>query len=241
MGRFANPAWLKVLAWATAALIVALNVYLVVDQFKDWAGNESLRPLVQFALTPIAIALAGFLLWMTLAPIRILWRVQPVPPALPVPPTLPPEAEAPVAILPQPIYKRIAVALENGPGDQKILRHALPLARSNNATLLLIHVVESPATDVLGELAYDTEDRRDHEYMDRLAEQIRRVDGHPFPVEVYIGHGRAGEQILDILDRHHADLLVLGSHGHRRLLDLLFGETATAVRHALSIPVLTVK
>jgi manganese transport protein len=241
MGNFANPAWLKVVAWFVAALIVALNVYLVADQFKDWATSDSLRPLVQFGLTPIALALGGFLLWMTLAPIRIPWRVRAVPPVLAAQPKLPPEAEAPVALLPQPIYRRIAVALENGPGDQKILRHALPLARSNNATLMLIHVVESPTTDVLGELTYDAEDRRDHEYMDRLAEQIRQVDGHPLPVEVYIGHGRAAEQILDILDHHRADLLVLGSHGHRRLLDLLFGETATAVRHALSIPVLTVK
>lgn len=33
----------------------------------------------------------------------------------------------------------------------------------------------------------------------------------------------------------------MGSHGHRRLLDLLLGQTVAPVRHHVDIPVLTVK
>jgi len=36
MGAFVNPAWLKVLSWAAAAVIIVLNVYLVWDTIKGW-------------------------------------------------------------------------------------------------------------------------------------------------------------------------------------------------------------
>jgi len=36
MGAFANPMWLKVLAWATGLLIAGLNVWLLVQTFQNW-------------------------------------------------------------------------------------------------------------------------------------------------------------------------------------------------------------
>jgi manganese transport protein len=33
MGEFVNPAWIKILAWVTATLIVALNVKYLLDFF----------------------------------------------------------------------------------------------------------------------------------------------------------------------------------------------------------------
>ena len=238
MGRFANPAWLKLLAWPVVILISGLNIALIQSELSGWWANESARPLVMFLVLPVTAAVGVLLLWLTFGPMVARWRVRPVPLPMPVKPTLPAEAVAPVTQLAQPLYRRIAVALDNGPADEKVLRHAVPLARSNNATLMLIHVVESPTADVYGEMVYDTEDRRDHEYMDSLAVQIHQLG---VPVEVLIGHGRASDEILDILHQHKSDLLVMGSHGHRRLLDLMLGETVTAVRHHLDIPVLTVK
>jgi manganese transport protein len=39
MGEFANPAWLKVLAWTVALIIAGLNVKLLFDQFSEWFGK----------------------------------------------------------------------------------------------------------------------------------------------------------------------------------------------------------
>jgi manganese transport protein len=36
MGEFVNPRWLKILAWFTAAVIGALNAYLLVVSIRDW-------------------------------------------------------------------------------------------------------------------------------------------------------------------------------------------------------------
>ncbi|MDD4890018.1 MAG: Nramp family divalent metal transporter [Phycisphaerae bacterium] len=238
MGAFANPAWVKVLAWLVAGVIVALNVALVIGQLGEWAASPGLRPWVLFLMTPVVAAMGAFLAWLTFGPVVARWRVRPAPPAMAVAPTLPVEASAPVQVLAQPLYARIAVALDNSGADANVLRHAIPLARSHNAAVLLLHVVESPTADVYGAMVYDTEDRRDHQYMDNLATQIHNLG---LNVEVHIGHGRASEEIVGILAANKADLLVVGSHGHRRLLDLLLGETVSAVRHGLDIPVLAVK
>ena len=38
MGAFANPTWLKTLAWATGLLIAGLNVWLLVQTLQNWLG-----------------------------------------------------------------------------------------------------------------------------------------------------------------------------------------------------------
>lgn len=37
MGRFANSLWLKIAAWAITTVIIVLNVFLLVQTFKQWA------------------------------------------------------------------------------------------------------------------------------------------------------------------------------------------------------------
>lgn len=36
MGEFANPKWLKGLAWLVAAIIIGLNIWLLVKTFLGW-------------------------------------------------------------------------------------------------------------------------------------------------------------------------------------------------------------
>jgi len=38
MGKFANPGWVKLLAWSTAILIAGLNAWLLVQTFRNWLG-----------------------------------------------------------------------------------------------------------------------------------------------------------------------------------------------------------
>ncbi len=54
-------------------------------------------------------------------------------------------------------------------------------------------------------------------------------------------HGHPAPAIADLVNSSRADLLVMGSHGHRGLKDLLFGATVDAVRHRVKVPVLVVK
>ena len=38
MGAFANPPWVKILAWLTAGIIVLLNVKYLFDKLLEWLG-----------------------------------------------------------------------------------------------------------------------------------------------------------------------------------------------------------
>ena len=51
------------------------------------------------------------------------------------------------------------------------------------------------------------------------------------------GPDPAGELVAH-LRREPVDLLVVGSHGHGMVRDLLFGQTVDKVRHSLEIPML---
>ena len=60
-----------------------------------------------------------------------------------------------------------------------------------------------------------------------------------FPARSVLLHGtdRAGRLVRE-LKENPVDLLVVGSHGHGLVRDLLFGQTVDKVRHGLNIPMM---
>jgi len=51
----------------------------------------------------------------------------------------------------------------------------------------------------------------------------------------------AATSIATIVKSQNIDFIVMGSHGHKALKDLIFGTTVNKVRHMVNIPVLVVK
>src|ERR1700678_3767710 len=115
MGAFANSAWVRVLAWLTAALIVVLNVWLIMLSVRDWASDAgSWGVRLEIGLLPILTGLALLLFWVTFHP--ILPRSMREPAAAPI--ELlgePPEAVA--QNLPIPTYQKILVPLDHTSRD----------------------------------------------------------------------------------------------------------------------------
>ncbi|MFZ4477668.1 MAG: universal stress protein, partial [Saprospiraceae bacterium] len=62
-----------------------------------------------------------------------------------------------------------------------------------------------------------------------------------YTCDVVIGYGAAKKAIPGLVNESGSDLLVMGSHGHKALKDLILGTTVGAVRHAVKIPVLIVR
>jgi manganese transport protein len=134
--------------------------------------------------------------------------------------------------------ERIGVALEHNPGDAEILNRALSLAQTQGAPseLVLLHVVDTPLTRVLGAEIADRESEADERY---LADLVTALRDRGYTVRSVLLHGPdpAGELIAHL--RHDpVDLLVVGSHGHGLVRDLLFGQTVDRVRHRLDVPML---
>lgn len=237
MGEFATPLWAQVLAWISAGAIAALNGKLVFDTAGAWveALQESGRSLGPMPLyLPVGVLLYGFiaavvglLVWVTLKPIL-----------RPAPPWAPPSSvqlDWAEALRPRPL-SIIGVALEHSSADTEILNRALSLARAGETKLVLLHVVDTPMTSLYGAETADRETSSDEIYLADVVEALRRL-GYESRSVLLHGPDRAG-QLVGQLKHEPVDLLVVGSHGHGLLRDLLWGQTVDKVRHGLDIPML---
>jgi len=237
MGALATPWWAQGLAWLTAAIIVALNGKLVLDEIGEWVGwaagsGMALGPIplswiVGGFLYGLSLAIGALLLWVTLKP----W-IQPSPAWTPAPSV---ELDWADLLRPRALHV-IGVALEHNPGDTEILNRALGLAQPGATDLVLLHVVDTPMTRIYGDETLDRETNADSRYLAEIV-QVLGAMGYPARAVLLYGPDRAGELVRQ-LKREPVDLLVVGSHGHGLVRDLLFGQTVDKVRHGLEIPML---
>ncbi len=237
MGPLANPWWVQILAWITAAIIVALNGKLVLDNIGDWVswaadsgktiGPIPLSWIVGASLYGPAVGIAGLLVWVTLKP----W-IRPSPAWTPAPSV---ELDWSDLLRPRALHV-IGVALEHNPADTEILNRALGLAHAGATELVLLHVVDTPMTRVYGADTADRETGADSRYLAEIVQVLEQMGFSARSVLLY-GPDRAGELVRQ-LKREPVDLLVVGSHGHGLVRDLLFGQTVDKVRHGLEIPML---
>lgn len=227
MGEFASRGWVKLLAWACALTVVALNAVLIALQLAKWGdaiAEGGGNPWWMYGTVgSLAVLLAAFLGWLTLYPF---WtrREEPTPVS-----TIPE--------LPGVRYQRIGVAVEFAGGDDTVLVQAAALARTHAAALLVIHVVEGLGAAYYGPGTDDRESRADRTRMEQLIEHLRQQGIQAGGV---LGYGQPAEELVRIATEQQLDLLVLGTHGHRFLADLALGQTVSPVLHRLSIPVLVV-
>jgi manganese transport protein len=227
MGEFANPTWMKGLAWLCAAIIVSLNVVLIGMQAREWATDVQKAGWsglwIYGIVGPLAAALAGFLLWVMLYPYYRYRAATPAP--LPVPE------------LPAVRYHRIGVAVEFTGGDAAVLTQAAAMARLHQAPLLLLHVVEGPGADYYGSATDDQESRTDRQ---RIGELVKHLQSEGLHAEGELGYGDPAAELVRIARERQLDFLVLGTHGHRFFADLALGRTVSPVLHRLQIPILVV-
>jgi manganese transport protein len=227
MGQFSNRVWVQALAWLAAGTIIALNVRLVAQQMAHWAiAAGQWGWLVGLLLGLVAGGLGMLLLWLIFHPwVRRLRGLMPA------------AALTGLGDLPEPRYQRIGVALENLPTDSLILQHAIPLARANQGTLVLIHVVEGVSSQVFGAQAADLEAREDRAYLERVAHELAAIG---IKAEVDLRFGSPPAELIAAVPSKQLDLMVLGGHRHKGLADLIFGKTIDPVRHEVPIPIMTV-
>lgn len=233
MGAFANSTWVKALSWTTAAIIVVLNFWLVASTLYDWldAAGEY-RWLVAITTFPIAAALFGLLLWVSSEPYLPRWlRGRGLAaPALPVPTAVAPRTAS---------YARILVPLDHSTQDREAIAHAAAMARLSGARVFLVHVEEDVTSQVYGEMASTAEVEAGRQYFSDI---LAGLHAQSIEAELIIHHSQnPAEEIVRLARNIRPDLVVMGSHGHKGLKDIIFGTTINAVRHDLGVPILIVR
>jgi manganese transport protein len=138
------------------------------------------------------------------------------------------------------MYKRILVALENGPADATLLAHVGDLARRIGAGLRLLHVADGWAARNFEQLklSESAEMRADRDYLEKTAEVLRATG---LNVETQLALGNPPTEIIRIAATSDCDLIAMASHGHKLVGDLVFGSTIDKVRHETSTPMLIIR
>ncbi|HWB91477.1 MAG TPA: Nramp family divalent metal transporter [Puia sp.] len=227
MGEFSITPLIRGLAWICAGLLVWLNMKLVVEEagpLMSGPGHTGWKLVIVVASVG-GIALLGYI---TLHP-WIAKKIRHSAPQLHPQPDNWPDWTPPA-------FRRIAVALDFSEHDEKLLAYAAGQG-GDNAHYLLIHVVESVSARMLGVESDDYETRKDQERLDHYSTILRN---RGLQSQTALGFRHRSREIARLVKENGADMLVIGSHGHAGIKDLIFGETVNAVRHELKIPVLVV-
>ena len=234
MGDFANAAWVRVLSWASAGLILGLNIWLAYQVIAVWLeGAGAWRPLLELVLFPVLGAIGLLLGYIVFEPaIRRWMRLRPEKPA-----SLVFEPAGEIAMAGQ--YRSILVTLDHTRLDNVALRHAAALAKTYGARLHLLHVEEGVVSQVYGELASTSEVEQGRQYFEKLVESLH-AGGIEADFEVVYAK-TAPAEIIACAKRLQPDLVVMGAHGHRGLKDVVYGATINHVRHSVGAPVLIVQ
>ena len=145
------------------------------------------------------------------------------------------------------MYRRILVPLDGSRTSQLGLGEAVRLAKSQGSTLRLLHVVDELVLMTAPEMSYDIAD-----LIEVLKEEGRRIlekgaahaRKHGVKVQTSLVEtfgGRAAQTIIDEAKKHHASLLVLGTHGRRGMKRMVMGSDAEEVVRNSPVPVLLVR
>lgn len=227
MGIFVINNLTKVFAWLIAAVIAILNFKLVYDELYKWIQNAT-NPLVPLLVILLALGLILLLLITFFYP--IFWKTKTVE-------TDVHQSFEPIAMETKKSFNTILIALDFSISDQKVIQYALQLADSKSK-FVLIHIVESASVKYDGNSSDDLESRQDLERLKRFADFLIS-NGHQTQFE--LGYNNRIKNIVRFCEKYQADLLIVGSHGHRGFKDFIFGETVNKLRHAVNIPVFIAK
>lgn len=231
MGAFRNRAWVIVLAWVTAAIIIGLNTWLLVEAIDDWlASAGKWRTLVWLVSVPAGIGLGLLLIWITAEPWITRRRLGRASVELP---------EVSSVTEPDPVYHRILVPLDHTSLDRLAVSHAAAMARIYGARVYLLHVEEGVTSQLYGPESSTAEVEAGEQYLERIAQSLR---DQGIAVETSISHSSSPKkEIVRYAHEINPDLLIMGAHGHGGLKDLIFGNTINPVRHDLEVPMLVVR
>lgn len=227
MGIFAIKLPVKIMAWVITLIIVALNFNLVAEEISGWI-KSSQNTWVSFISILFGLSLLVLLLIVFFYPFFFKWKNEESE-------LHPPFREIDELKLMD--FKKIAVALDFSESDTKSIQYALNIGQKST-TILLIHINESTQAKMSKVESDDFEARRDRERLEKYQYLIREKG---YEAIYQLGYGNRVRQIAEIVESQHAELLIVGSHGHRGFLDFILGETISKLHHRVKIPVFIAK
>ena len=140
--------------------------------------------------------------------------------------------------------KIILVPVDFSDATDAVTARAAGLAQALQAQLILLHVA-APQPDFVGyepgpQSVRDTVAKHLHEEHRQLQELEKKTAGKGVEVTSLLIQGYTAEKILKECERLKPELIVMGSHGHGALHNLLVGSVTEGVLRKAACPVMVV-
>ncbi|MGC4069127.1 MAG: universal stress protein [Polyangiaceae bacterium] len=141
---------------------------------------------------------------------------------------------------------RILAAVDLSDSTQPVLRFSAELARQEKANLSILYAM--PVATPINAVAWSGgiysvspmgDDQADYELSLALLHQIANGTGVS-EADCLCERGSAVDKIRDMASRIHADVIVLGTHGHGRFFHTMFGSVRESLLRDAPCPVVVV-
>jgi nucleotide-binding universal stress UspA family protein len=138
-------------------------------------------------------------------------------------------------------FARILVAVDETPQSEAALALAVRLAAEQHAVLTIATVIRQPGEfyappDVIVNPSIDARIEADATALLERTAQTARSAG--VDVTTCLREGPIVDAVVACIAEHHADLVVVGTHGRRGITRALEGSIAEGVLRGTTIPVL---
>lgn len=143
-------------------------------------------------------------------------------------------------------YQKIIVPLDGSGWSERAIPHAVEIARSNNAELILLHVFKPPASEYTDQLALAGQEQQINQMRDEIKQYLmairNQIRGQKIEVRVQVIEGvGVANLICDYINDSDADLVVMSTHGRGGLRRFLFGSVANKVVQDVEVPVMLIR
>jgi manganese transport protein len=220
----------QIASWIVALIIVSLNAKLVFDEISGWLETSENPIVLWLTVVPLAFGFLILLLYIVLKPFVTKAKHE-------ITSHLPHNFELNFSKVATYNKKNIAISVDFSDADQIAINSAFELG-GKEANYTLIHVVETIGAIFYGENIEDHETTIDEKL---LLEYKEILSNKGFTIATQLGFGKPNKAIPKIVNEGNFDILVMGTHGHTGLKDILFGTTVDKLRHKISIPLFIVK
>ncbi|MEN6585279.1 MAG: universal stress protein [Sulfuricella sp.] len=146
------------------------------------------------------------------------------------------------------MYKRILVAIDGSDTSNRAFQEAISLARNQQATLLIVNVMEGYSINSDTEFPSPEEVENAQEtYLLGMLERARKsaldegVAAESQLVKIESLGLRIADAIIQEAAKWSADLIVAGTHGRSGLSHLLVGSVAEGILRVSPVPILLIR
>ncbi len=220
----------QIASWVIATIIVSLNAKLVFNEIRDWLQTSENPTVLWLTVVPLAVGFLILLLYIIFQPFFAQSRQH-------IENHSPHVLDLKVSQTSGLTRKNIAIAVDFSKADDVAINSAFGLG-GTEAQYTLIHIVETVGAMIYGGNTEDHETEIDKKILNDYQENLAQKG---YKVTVKLGFGKPNKALPQLINEGKFDLLVMGTHGHTGLKDLVFGTTVDKLRHKISIPLLIVK